>query len=284
MAVYTYNLLDFPNGKVNSDRLSQEIHASEITISLTSIDTNSSGVMISFKTDLSAGEKTILDAIVANHSGEDIIAPNPIIKAEILTEAVHWVESGQTTQALFAAESLILDISAGDVNVAKSFSWPYNISVKSATIYITEDMIGDELLVHEAPNTLIGYLTQPFSVGDTSIYVSDTVLENIRKAYYIGVYVPGDEGIEISQVLEIDLKEKCLKLRTPSAVSLPPGTYLAMCSKLIPNLLFTCTQKVEIGKTIPTASRLPANIPIRVYYKNNNGKAKKLSIFVEYLY
>ena len=284
MTVYTYNLSDFPNGKVNSDRLSQEIHASVITISLASIDTNSAGVMISFKADLSAGEKTILDAIVANHSGEDLAQINPIMKAQILTEAVHWVESGQTTQDLFAAESLIIDISSGDTTKAQSFSWPYNIGIKSATIYATEDMIGDELVVHEAPNTLIGYLTAALDASDSIMHVSDTVLENIRVAYYVGLYVPGEEGIEISQVLAVNLKEKTLTLRTPSVISAPAYSYVAMCGKMIPFLLITYPGKIEIGKTIPTASRLPANIPIRAYYKNNNGKAKKVSIFVEYIY
>ena len=280
---YIYNLSDFLNHKVNSDRLIKEIQESSITIALDQLNTDPAQAAIKFKTDLSSGEKTILDTIIANHSGESLPTSIQIVKAEILTEAVHWVESGNTTQALFAAESLVLDVSAGDIEVGKNFSWPYNIAVKSATIYVTPDMVNDEIMVHEAPNTLIGALMQTLAIGDTSIYVSPTVLENIRVGYYIGLYQPGETGIEIAQVLGVDLKEGSLTIK-PSTVNAAAGSYLAMCSKLIPSLLMTTAEKVEIGKTIPTASRLPANIPIRIIYKNINGKAKRVSFFVEYIY
>lgn len=281
---YTYTLAQFPNQKYDTDSLSDQIRESAITVALDYINGFVTNVDIYFNAELSPSEVTILDTVVANHTGEPASEPLPIVRTQILTEALHWVESGDTTQSLYAAESLILDVSAGDTVVAKSFSWPYNIAVKSATIYVTDDMIGDEMVVHEAPNTLVGYLTQPLSVGDTSVYVSESVIDNIRKAYYVGLYVPGEQGIEVGQVLEIDLKTNALKILDPSPSAADVYSYVAMCSKLIPNLLFTTTDKVEIGKTIPTASRLPANIPLRVYYKNNNGKAKKVSIFVEYIY
>lgn len=280
---YTYDITDFPNQKCDVARLDKEIRDSAIIIALDYVlmETN---VSIFFKAEISSGDKTILDEIVSNHSGEPLTQESPIVQAQILTEAPRWVKSGNTTQALFAAESLIIDVSAGDIEIAKNFSWLYDIAVKSATIYVTDDMIGDEIVVHEAPNTLIGYSTQALNVGDTSIYVSDTVFENIKKAYYVGLYVPGEEGIEISQVMGINLEQKSLTIYPASDISADPYSYIAMCSKMVPSLVFTSNEKIEIGKTIPTASRLPANIPIRVYYKNNNGKAKKLSIFVEYLY
>jgi len=284
MNQYTYNITEFPNQKYDLSRLIQEIENSSIIIALDHINTTVTEVTILFKADLSSGDKIILDGIVSTHSGEPLPEEPQIIKAEILTEATKWVEANNTTQALFAAQSLIIDVSSGESQVAKSFSWPYVVALKSATIYVTNDMIGDEISVHEAPNTLIGYLTQPLNVGDTSMYASETVIQNIRRAYYVGLYQPGDEGIEISQVLDIDIKNNALSLTTPSDVSADAYSYVAMCGKMIPDLLFTTTDKIEIGKTIPTANRLPANIPMRVYYKNNSGKAKKVSIFVEYLY
>lgn len=284
MSQYTYNITDFLNDKCDTARLTQEIQQSSILTALDYINTTSTDVAIYFKADLSVNDKTTLDSIIENHTGEPLPQESPIVRAQILTEAPSWVLKGETTQALFAAESLIVDVSSGDTEVAKSFSWMYDIAIKSATIYVTEDMVGDEIVVHEAPNTLIGYLLQPLNVGDTSVYVSETVLENIKKAYYFGLYVPGEEGIEVGQVMGMNLHQSALMIYPASDVSAAQYSYVAMCSKLIPNLLFTTTHPIEIGKTIPTASRLPANIPIRVYYKNNNGKAKNVSIFVEYLY
>jgi hypothetical protein len=281
---YNYILTDFLNDKCDTARLTQEIQQSSIIIALDYINTTTADVTIYFKDELSIGDKSTLDGIIANHSGEPLPEESPIIKAQILTEAAKWVEAGDTTQELFSAQSLIIDVSDGDLEIAKNFSWPYTIAIKSGTIYVTEDMIGDEMSVHEAPNTLIGYLMQPLNVGDTSMYVSETVIQNMRKAYYVGLYQPGEEGIEVSQVLSIDAAHGALSLATPSDVSAGAYSYIAMCGKMIPELLFTINQKIEIGKTLPTANRLPANIPMRVYYKNNNAKAKTVSIFVEYLY
>lgn len=285
MTTYTYSITDFPNQKVNSDRLIAEITKSAITVALDCINTDPSYVFIIFKDVLSVADRSTLDAIVVNHSGEPLPSAPQIVKAQILTEAPYWIESNNALQELYAAESILLDVLSGVTETSTKFSFPYNIGVKSATIYVTDDMVGDQIIVHEGPNTLIGYLTSPINSGDTVIYVSDTVIQNIKIGYYVDLYVPGDdEGIEIGQVIDINTNDRCLTIHTPSQISADTDSYLSMCGKLIPRLDITCNQKIEIGKTIPTASRLPKNIPIRIIYKNNNGKAKKVSIFVEYIY
>lgn len=62
------------------------------------------------------------------------------------------------------------------------------------------------------------------------------------------------------------------------------GSYLSMSTTLIRNLYLHSQHTVDIGKTLPTGQRIPANVPIRILYHNNNGVQKKISFFVEYLY
>lgn len=67
---YTYSISgDFPNQKIASDRLTQEINKSTIITALDFI--NTSGIMcdIWFKADLSSQDSTSLDALVATHTG-----------------------------------------------------------------------------------------------------------------------------------------------------------------------------------------------------------------------
>lgn len=66
---YTFALSSFPNGTCATDRLQQEIRASEIVTALDRIDTAASDVDIWFRDALSAGDETILGALVAAHSG-----------------------------------------------------------------------------------------------------------------------------------------------------------------------------------------------------------------------
>lgn len=67
---YTYSIqTDFPNQAVDPARLAQEVQASAIVTALDYISTSGDDCDVWFKDGLSAGDKTILDGIVAAHSG-----------------------------------------------------------------------------------------------------------------------------------------------------------------------------------------------------------------------
>lgn len=282
---YTYTLSDFPNDKVDLDTLQDQVRASAITVSLDYIGTEGVDVNFFFKAELDSTDQLVLDNVVANHSGEPEPEEIQVVKSEILTEHIRFVEAGDTTQGLFGAESLIIDISAGETQKITDFSWPIDIALMSGTLGVSEEMLGDDFSIDVGPNTLIGALIAPLNVGDTSIYVSPTVLQTIKIGYYIGLYnTGGDTGVEISQIIDRDDSNSCLTLKTPSDVSANAGSYIAMCTKLIPSLYLHSMDKIEIGKDFPTGQRIPKNFPVRVYYNNNNGVAKKISFFVEYLY
>lgn len=276
--MYTYNINDFPNDKFSVDRLTKEIQSSVIIISLDFINTSSSEVFIYFKSDLSLNDKNVLDSIIANHSGEPL-PENTVQNVKVVVEQPKYIESGNATQELFCAESLVMDISSGESYKITDFSWPFNIALKSGTIYVTDDMVGDEMIVRIAPNTIIGVCLTDIHVGDTSILVSPTVIENIKYGRYVGL---PQKDQELGRVIEVG--SNYLILDHPSDVSANAGSYIGMCAKIIPYLYFNNTQTIEIGKTVSTADRIPKNTKIRLEYKNNNGLTKKVSFFVEYLY
>jgi len=83
MALTTYKIPDgysiqndFPNHKVAPDRLTQQIQQSAIVTALDSINTSGDLCAVIFKAALSTGDVTILDGIVATHSGEPL--PNDV--------------------------------------------------------------------------------------------------------------------------------------------------------------------------------------------------------------
>lgn len=117
--------------------------------------------------------------------------------------------------------------------------------------------------------------------GDTSLYVNDTVIDNIKIGYYVGI-IDDNGDLELGRV--VDKGENYLILDKPIEISIIPGTYLTMQAKIIPFYEFDGEDKIEIGKDIPTAQRLPKNIPIRIKYYNKNHTSKKIKIFIEYLY
>ncbi len=70
---YPYSISeDFPDQKVDIDRLSWEISESTITIALDYINVSGDECNIWFKDELPASDKTALDAVVAAHDGEPL--------------------------------------------------------------------------------------------------------------------------------------------------------------------------------------------------------------------
>lgn len=66
---YTYALTDFLNDLVNLTSLKNEIDQSAIVTGLKEMTATQSQCLITFKDTLSAGDKTILDSLVAAHAG-----------------------------------------------------------------------------------------------------------------------------------------------------------------------------------------------------------------------
>ena len=91
---YSYSISsDFPNHKVASDRLLAEIKASAIVTAVDYINTSGDDCDVWFKDALSVGDKTILDGLVAVHSGEPlpdaattvVIKDNPTFNGVLIT-------------------------------------------------------------------------------------------------------------------------------------------------------------------------------------------------------
>ena len=99
---YTYSISgDFPNQKVDSDRLTKEIDADvTITTALDYINTEGDDCDIWFVDALSAPEVTALDTVVANHSGDPIVYTKRVYAESLpilLTSSTEWVEKLKVT-------------------------------------------------------------------------------------------------------------------------------------------------------------------------------------------
>jgi len=279
--LYQYNLSQFKKSKVSLDRLTKEINDSTIAIGLDYINSDQITVDIYFVSSLIIFDRELLDTIVANHTGEALPQEPIIVRTEVLTEHLKYVEKGDVTQGLFSAESIVIDVPSDQVEVIKDISWKFNISIKSGTIGVSNNMIGDELEILISPNTIVGVLTSVLNEGDSIVYVSQTVTQNAKIGYYIGLHnILG--GIELGRVIEIGTNY--IKLDRLSSQYANIGSYVSITVKIIPYLYFSDLATIEIGKDISTGQRLPANTLIRIKYKNNNNTTKKASFFVEYLY
>lgn len=282
MITYTYNLSDFKNNKVCSDRLTNEIRSSEIIISLDHIDTDPISTYLFFKDSLSNDDKLLLDNIINEHSGEPLPPTIPIVRAEILTEQSEYVLNGNIVEGFYCAESIVLNLGVSSVETL-DLIWGFDISLKCATIHVNEQMLSDEMEIIVSPNTLVGALTSNLNTGDTILYVSDTVIKNVKKGWYIGLYGMDGNSTEIGRIINISTDH--IVIDRNSTISAQAGTYICTFVKILPYLYFNAVSKIEIGKSIPTGQRVQKDTIIRIkYYNNNKINGKKVSFFIEYLY
>lgn len=81
MADYTYSVAnDTANGVAALDALEAEINASAIVTALDNLSTSGDTLICSFKDSLSGGDETILDGLIAAHTGVALEMPEPPIK------------------------------------------------------------------------------------------------------------------------------------------------------------------------------------------------------------
>lgn len=72
MIEYIYLKSETLNGIINSDRLFKEISESSISVKVDKIEVFSDDFKITFKQDMLSNQKSMLDSIVSNHTGDDL--------------------------------------------------------------------------------------------------------------------------------------------------------------------------------------------------------------------
>ena len=165
---YTYSIQnDFPYSKVATDRLTEEISVSNITIALDYISTTGDNCDTWFKTSLSSGEQSTLDSIVASHSGEQL---SQVIGVDLFDE--NRDRSGklrvhQTSRKLGTGTCWV---GVGDdssnphaVGGGEAFAFEHNTASGIVTLskYIDFNCINNETWLHE------GYITWKNAHFDT---------------------------------------------------------------------------------------------------------------------
>ena len=159
-ALQTYVISnDVPSGKVDADRLTQEIRASDIQTALKGINVLGNNLQVFFKADITAGDKTVLDnnqsgpagGLIGAHSGEPVENPvtskgipkvhidSPIVEGDTpvmasntwpLTHEVVWCGEGDDVDsgAIGGGEAFRLEgLSLGDTSVELQFVAPIRL-------------------------------------------------------------------------------------------------------------------------------------------------------------
>jgi hypothetical protein len=229
-------------------------------------------------------ESAVAPTACPTNTSHTIDADSTVI-AETITigETVSIKEEYIPTGGNFKTETIIMNISASSTFEA-DYTWPYPISLLVLFSTITSTHEGDNLEITVAPNTTVGLLTSNVSANDTTISVSQTVIDNL----YIGYKLKLDDGSNVDDlgyVTAINKVTNQVTVNTPAVHSFDSSnTAVKMTIYYVENFEIGAPANITIGKSKIGASYIPAGTIIHAKYTNNNTDTKKFIARLEYLY
>lgn len=182
---YVYSIQGaFPNRKVATDRLTQEIQTSSISTALDHIGTVGDDCTLLFKDVLSADDKTTLDGLIAVHSGE--LLPGPATtNGGIPIIALHSEQADKVARVVLAGR-LGKEVIYATHDFTDKTSW-YSQSVRMTDETLTDS--GDGLTFTSShPNWI--------DMTHGKIFDEDAVSAEVSHGYAISVTVDGIQKVQ----------------------------------------------------------------------------------------
>lgn len=278
---YTYSIsADFPNGKVDSARLQQEIRASAIVTALAGISTGGDICSILFKAALSAEDETILDGIVATHSGEPLVDTTPM--------PVKIVENNllNPDTALSETDGHDVVIKAGQSLTEQDITYPYELDVLAARYWVATDndnvKAGDRFDIVGIPggDPFVGYVTDNVAQGETVIPASETAFDYLRH----GMMLKFESHAKIYRILDDDPVAGTLTLSEGLEQAITVGDLIYVRRALCANMNVKKGVVVTIGDLNPGSAGLCANAKLHIMYYPESQPSADFTLCFELIY
>jgi len=193
-------------------------------------------------------------------------------------------EETTPTSSKFQVTSILIDAS-GSTTTTVNHSFLYPISVLSSYMVTASDHEGDKLTVNVAPNTTVGTLTIDASTNVNVFDVGQTVIDNTIVGNKFRL-TDGTNTDELGWVTAIDTVNKKVTTEnsTTNSFSAATPTSTQVTAVFSDDIEFGPAWEYSFGASKIGGAYVPANIVCEFKYTNNTASAKKLRIFLEYLY
>ena len=186
----------------------------------------------------------------------------------------------------YQSTAMCLTVPGATGTYIQDTSWPCDIILWTATIYIDDQSTGDMFEIIVAPDTAIGYLTASCASSSTTMTVSPTVIAFVQR----GLDLKLNNGTNINnlgRITAIDTNTNTITFETATtntfAMYTPVylGIYVIRDYNISSSMVGACKCIDFAGKGL-RGKVIPANTLVRFSYKNNSAIAKDVSIKIEY--
>jgi hypothetical protein len=220
--------------------------------------------------------------VCPNNNGHSIDTGKTTIDATIEENTVEVKEENTPTGGHYRSCCQAFTANVG--SNTHDFSYPYPISLLSATFNSGPVTEGDTLSMDVGPGTTIGVITSNVAAEATIISVSSTVIDNIA----IGRCAHLDDGTnsERHAVTAINTASSQITIDTGAtyAYNVATPTYVKMSVCMANSLEIIPNCRYVLGDSKIGGSYIPANTTIRIIYNNTGESAVRVRPIFEFLY
>ena len=166
-----------------------------------------------------------------------------------------------------------------------TFSFPFSISLLSATWICKTENGGDHVQFLVSPDTIIGTITADVAASATVIDVQQSVIDNT----FVGANIKLDDGTNadnVGVVISIDKTNNKITIETATTNSFLTATptYIKQTVEMSPHIRLHGEGPIAIGESKIGGSNIPANTTLKASYNNISATAKTFTFILEYLY
>lgn len=157
-------------------------------------------------------------------------------------------------------------------------SWPFPVNITSVNIQSNDKHLGDVVNAVVNPKALAGVSTSECILGDNTIFVNSTVLDNAKIGYDLWI-----EDELVGRIIKVDMLNSSVTLESSLLQGYPIGAYIYMEIRIIREFNLGYRNGNNFG-TFNGNKYIPADIVTKIIYKNNHQTFKTFCFSIEYLF
>jgi hypothetical protein len=276
MKTYEYNKI------VNVSTFMWEVQKSSIKYCLSDINVVGNTSYITFKEELSTEDEVTLTELVNNHNASIIAGGDDVSEVSVVEIPKYALQEIDRT---YIERSIVIPTDTTVGPHTTSFQFRYPVVLLGGDLYLTPDMIGDEVkvIIHFAPDDIVGALPEPAVTGNDYIMVnSEAVLSGyIWKSYELTMVRSDGSEYFIGECIRVEGNKVILDRALTE--DLTAGLYVKCVAAPVPYLKVTSSVgSIRIGDGTTRGAYMPKDSVMECIYTNNSLKEKDVGYMIEY--
>ncbi len=190
------------------------------------------------------------------------------------------------TNGMYRYKCIKFDCSSNGVS-EHDIIFPYPITVLQAETQTNETHRGDKLdLYFVTSNSIVGTLNSNLSIGESNLYVSNSVINNMNNGLEC-IVTDGNNTENLGEIISICpcSNQMYTQYAVSNSYSVTSPTYIEYRMPIIQDMWILDPRTYTVGQKKITGSSLPASTYLKMYYSNSSPNSnKELIVSLEYMY